>query len=362
MIDFPASPTVGQTFSAAGVTWTWDGAKWLPSGLAPTVIGGINDNRIINGDMRIDQRNNGASGNAINVYTADHWHYGAAQAAKGNWGQVTPGIAGFPYYLGFTSSSAYASTASDYFFFMQPVEAGMVSDFAWGAAGASPVTLSFWAFSSLAGTHSGAIRNYVAPARSYPFTYTLASSAWTKVVITIPGDTTGTWPVSGNGGGLYVRFNLGTGSTYLGPANAWGNGDYFGATGSVSVVGTNGGTFALTGVKLEIGSVATPFNRQSLAKSQADCERYFRWIVGNLYFTATGAGQQMFAPVTFSAMRAAPTISGFVADPNTSPAVANISSSGHSAITAYGANQYIVATGSGGVQITGYRASASAEL
>ena len=67
MLDFPAA-TPGQTYTAAGVTWIWDGTKWLPSGLSPTVVPGINDNRIINGDMRIDQRNNGASGTASGVY------------------------------------------------------------------------------------------------------------------------------------------------------------------------------------------------------------------------------------------------------------------------------------------------------
>ena len=72
MLDFPNSPSVSQAFTAAGVTWIWDGTKWLPSGLSPTVVPGINDNRIINGDMRIDQRNSGASGTA-NAYTADRW-------------------------------------------------------------------------------------------------------------------------------------------------------------------------------------------------------------------------------------------------------------------------------------------------
>ena len=52
---------------------------------------------------------------------------------------------------------------------------------------------------------------------------------------------------------------------------------FFGATGAVSIVATNGATFYLTGVKLEIGSVATPFNRQSLAKSMADCQRYYQF-------------------------------------------------------------------------------------
>ena len=90
MIDFPASPTLGQPFSAAGVTWTWDGVKWLPSGLSSTVVPvAMNDNRIINGDMRIDQRNDGRSGTAIG-FTCDRWFYGAAQANKGSWQRVGP--------------------------------------------------------------------------------------------------------------------------------------------------------------------------------------------------------------------------------------------------------------------------------
>jgi hypothetical protein len=240
----------------------------------------IGDNRIINGDMRIDQRNNGASGTAVG-YTIDRWAYSASQASKGTWGRSAAGAGllalGFGYYLGFTSSSAYTSLTSDYFFFDQPVEADMIADFAWGTANAQAVTLSFWTFANQGGTYSGAIRNGTTPARSYPFTFSLSASTWTKIAITIPGDTTGTWPSSGNGIGLFVRFDLGAGATYRGAANAWASADLMGATGAASVVGTSAATFTITGVKLEIGSVATPFNRQSLAKSLADCQRYVAW-------------------------------------------------------------------------------------
>ena len=85
--------------------------------------------------------------------------------------------------------------------------------------------------------------------------------------------------MSGNGGRVMLTFDLGVGSTYRGAAGAWAAANYLGATGAVSVVATNGATFYLTGVKLEIGSVATPFNRQSLAKSMADCQRYYQAAV-----------------------------------------------------------------------------------
>ena len=244
-------------------------------------------------------------------YTADRWLYQATQTGKGTWQRITgtgpPGNFGFNYALGFTSSSAYAVTASDTFIFTQPIEADMVSDFAWGNASAQPVTLSFWAYCTLGGTFGGCIKNNV-PNRSYPFTYSLSASTWTKVVITIPGDTSGTWVMYGNGAGAYLAFDLGTGTNQRGPANAWASSNYQGATGAVSVVGTNGATFYVTGVKLEIGSVATPYNRQSLAKSMADCQRYY--IQGpNIVFQGQVTSGSNYGMMTqFAPMRATPTV------------------------------------------------------
>ena len=314
MIDFPASPIVGQQFTAAGVTWTWDGAKWLPSGLASTVVPGINDNRIINGDMRIDQRWNGAAGTAGGP-AIDRWLYAAAQVTKGSYGRNLNGAtgpSGFPSCLGFQSSSAYTPLAGDYFFFTQPIEADAVSDFAWGSSVAQPVTLSFWAYSSLPGTFGGSIRNY-AGTRSYPFTYVLTAGVWTKAVITIPGDTGGTWVMSGNAGAIYLSFDLGSGASCRGPAGAWAtvtSPGGIGANGGVNVVATNVAQFFVTGVKLEIGSVATPFNRQSLAKSLIDCQRYCQVAPSGSVFpgyaATTGAAFGVWTlPVT---MRAIPAI------------------------------------------------------
>jgi hypothetical protein len=281
----------------------------------PLATQAIGDNRIINGDMRIDQRNNGASGTATGpTYTIDRWEYYAAQAAKLTWGRnlnAVTGPASFPYYFGFQSSSAYASVAADQFIFWQPTEADFVSDFAWGSSNAQLVTLSFWVRSSLTGTFGGCLQNS-GGTRSYPFTYSIpTANTWTKIAITIPGDTAGTWVLSGNAGSLNVLFDLGSGSTYRGPANAWAAANYYGATGAVSVVGTLNATFYVTGVKLEIGSIATPYNRQSLAKSLADCQRYY--VQPGIQVTATGnavgAGYGVYifwsAPVT---MRAAPTV------------------------------------------------------
>jgi hypothetical protein len=265
------------------------------------------DNRVVNGDMRIDQRWNGGAGSAVG-YTVDRWAYNSNQAGKIGWQRNAGGPVGFPYSLLASSASAYASLAGDYFMFYQPVEADAVSDFVWGTSGAQPVTLSFWVFSSLTGTFSGSIRNG-ATTRSYPFTYVIpTASVWTRIAIAIPGDTAGTWVMSGNGAGLIIAFDLGSGSTFRAPANAWAAGNFVGVTGAVSVVATNGATFYVTGVKLEIGSVATPFNRQSLAKSMADCQRYYQSIPGVLVFNSyAAAGSNLVQPFTFQTMRATPT-------------------------------------------------------
>jgi len=271
----------------------------------------IGDNRLINGDMRIDQRNAGSSGTATGVYTADRWYFQGTQAGKGTWqrsGNTSNAANGLYNYLQLVSSSAYAVVAGDVFNFQQRIEADQIADFAWGTPNAQPVTLSFWAASSLTGTFGGAISTGGGATRSYPFTYLIpVVSTWVRIVITIPGDTAAGWTMNGNTEGARLFFDLGTGSTFRAPAGAWASGNYTGANGTVSVVGTNGASFQVTGVKLEIGSVATPFNRQSLAKSLTDCQRYYQTTFVSLRFYSMGANAVADVPVSYASMRSAPT-------------------------------------------------------
>jgi hypothetical protein len=282
-------------------------------------------NRIINGAMTIDQRNAGASVTAQG-YTVDRFVILLSQASKltvqQNAGSVTP-PAGFTNYLGITSSSSYSITSSDAFTLVQPIEGLNVFDLAWGTASAATVTLSFWVRSSLVGTFGGALKNS-ANTRSYPFSYTIsAANTWEQKSVTIAGDTTGTW-LTTNGIGIQVKFGLGVGSTLSGTAGVWAGTNLDSATGATSVVGTSGATFFLSGVQLEKGSTATPFEFRSIGTELGLCQRYFstsfqagatilstdnlQVVQTGAYFvngSSTGGATGVSYPVP---MRAAPTV------------------------------------------------------
>jgi hypothetical protein len=276
-------------------------------------------NRVINGSMVIDQRNAGASVTANNnVYAVDRFRTYMSQSSKGtiqqNAGAVTP-PAGFSNYLGFTSTSAYSVLSSDHFVITQYVEGFNTADLAFGTANASSVTLSFWVRSSLTGTFGGSLENS-AFNRSYPFSYTISSAnTWEQKSVTIAGDTSGTWVGGTNGIGLRVHFSLGAGATLSGTAGSWAAADYQSATGATSVVGTDGATFYITGVQLEAGSVATPFERRPYGTELALCQRYYYKIkaiesgtnifgVGRAESTTSATSITLFFKTT---MRVAPT-------------------------------------------------------
>ena len=237
-------------------------------------------NRIINGNMVIDQRSNGASVTPGNgTYTIDRWQAFVSQASKitiqQNAGSVTP-PAGFTSYLGVTVGASANVTvgSSDYFFIQQAIEGHNVADLGFGAAGAATITFSFWVRSSVTGTYGGVLYNG-GGSRSYPYSYVVNSAnTWEQKTVTVVGDTTGTWQTT-TGAGLQLTFSLGTGSTYNGAAGSWAGANYYGTTGAATPITTNGATFYITGVQLEAGSVATPFERRPYGTELALCQRYY---------------------------------------------------------------------------------------
>lgn len=251
-------------------------------------------NRVINGDMRIDQRNNGTSQTPVGglTYFLDRWHLNLAQSSKvsiqQNAGGVTP-PAGFTNYLGLTSLSAYSIVAGDYHTLRQPIEGVNIADLSWGTADAKAITVSFWVRSNLTGIFGGCLNNG-AFTRGYPYTYTITSpNTWEYKTVTIPGDTTGSWTTD-NSAGLLLGWTLGTGSTYnTGVTNAWNGitgGGYspLAAAGVTNILSTNGATLYITGVQLEIGTLATGFDNRNYGTELLMCQRYYE------YGMASGSG------------------------------------------------------------------------
>jgi hypothetical protein len=315
----PANQVIDSTLIADGTITTSDLANnaVTQDKIAPSAQYMGFKNRIINGDMRIDQRNAGASVTlgAVNPqYTLDRWCFQTSQASKlstqQNAGSIIP-PEGFVNYLGITSLSSYSLISTDYFNVTQRIEGFNTSDLGWGTANAQTVTLSFWVYTSVSGTWSAALNNNQSSGQNYAFTYSVpTANTWTKINVTIPGSTSGSW--SNSGASIHVVFNLGSGSNYLtSTTNSWVSPatQVFGITGSNSLVGTNGATFYVTGVQLEKGSVATSFDYRPYGTELALCQRYFiypTWQSAAVYdvaYVRNSLGGQF--PVV---MRAAPSL------------------------------------------------------
>jgi hypothetical protein len=238
-------------------------------------------NRIINGDMRIDQRNAGASQSvsaSTYPFTVDRFWIAcggssAAFTVQQNQGSVTPPT-GFSNYVGITVATSKSPASGDEFTYEQPIEGNNVADLAFGTAGAKTVTVSFWVRSSLTGTFSGYLLNS-ARNRNYVFNYTIsAANTWEYKTVTIAGDTTGTW-LTTTGTGFRFGFDLGSGSNFNATVNTWGATSARRTSGSVQLINNAAATFYITGVQLEVGSVATPFERRPYGTELALCQRYF---------------------------------------------------------------------------------------
>ena len=276
----------------------------------------IGRNRIINGAMVIDQRNNGASvtQTTSTQYVTDRFGIYGAVTSKFTGQQSSTAPAGFKNSLLVTSSSAYTVGSAEPFFLVQRIEGFNTADLDFGTANAKTVTLSFWVRSSLTGTFGGSLINN-AYDRSYPFNYTIsAANTWEQKSVTITGDTTGTWVGATNGVGLRVHWSLGSGSTYSGTAGAWAGAEYYSATGATSVVGTSGATFYITGVQLEVGTTATPFERRLYGQEFINCQRYYQSQlvdIGNSAILSGNvtSGVEYYGSKTLQvAMRTAPTV------------------------------------------------------
>jgi hypothetical protein len=285
--------------TANSATSTANAATVIANSALSTVSGlsGVNLNRIINGDMRIDQRNAGAAVTVDNgaPYTLDRWLVEDGSDAVLSAQQTTdvPAGQGFTNSLRVTATTADASIgASQFDVITQIIEGFNCSDLGWGGAGANSVTASFWVKASVAGQYSCTVYNYnQSRINPQPFTINSANT-WEKKTVTFAGDTTGTW-LTTNGRGIAFNVYLALGSSLLGSAG-WNGSSIFGVTGQANAVATVSNTFYITGVQLESGAAATPFERRSYGTELALCQRYFQ--VG----VAAGGGGTLYPPIATS--------------------------------------------------------------
>jgi hypothetical protein len=233
-------------------------------------------NKIINGAMVIDQRNAGASvsnsGFIVDRFAFDR---GVSTATVTGQQSSTVPTNGFSNSVVLTVGTGAATTSGDYSIFRQPIEGYNVADLNWGTSSAQTITLSFWIRSSLTGTFGVAINNS-AQNRYYIGSYTINSAnTFEYKTITIPGDQSGTW-LKTNGQGINLYWDIGVGSTYSAAAGSWGTGtSIYGLTGGVKLLANTGATWYVTGVQLEAGTTASPFEYRQYGTELQLCQRYY---------------------------------------------------------------------------------------
>lgn len=302
-----------STIAVNAITDANAGNTTTINGVTPNSANVVGKNKIINGNMMIDQRNAGASLTpAEGAYTLDRWEAKQTTASKFSVQQSTssPPV-GFTNYARCTSLSAFSVGSSDQFGLRQIIEGLNHSDLNWGSADAKTITISFWVRSSLTGTFGCALYNYAGD-RSYPFTYAISSAnTWEKKTVTVAGDTSGTWSTTSTAG-IVLFFSLGSGSGVSGTAGAWSGSFLASATGATSVVATSGATFDFTGVQLEVGDTATEFEHRPYGMELQLCQRYYQEIgknANNLWVSAQYNSSNWWSTVQYrTEMRANPTI------------------------------------------------------
>ena len=313
---------------------------------SPAASGLSNKNLIINGAMTVDQRHDGSSftivnGNSITGVIADRFRFNEASGAVMTGQRVADAPVGFEYSSKLTVTTADASLGSTEFHRMiQPIEGKNISNLNWGTSNAKTLTLTFYVKSSLTGQYYISVFNN-AGNRSLLKGYTISSAdTWEKKTITIIGDQTGTW-LTTNAVGIHLMWSLGTGSSYQSNTlNVYQAGFVMAKSDQVNLAATNGSTWQLTGVQLEVGDgPGTAFEHEDIGTTLAKCKRYYNMMgadnaysfYGACFHSSTTVGKvQIMFPVE---MRSTPTLG------NSTPASLQLYTAGGSiALTAISIN------------------------
>ena len=323
-------------------------------------------NRIINGNMAIDQRNNGSSATAnANAYFVDRLQLQASGSPPVLTGQrVTDAPNDFKYSMKFTTNATTDTlTASEAVTPRQNIEGFNVADFNFGNANAKEFTVSFWVKGSVTGTYGFCVMN-AGFNRHYVTTYNINSAnTWEKKTITLTADTSGTWDAT-TGVGVRIMFPIDTGPDMeTTTTETWGTGDYRRTSSCVKLLQTSSATWQITGLQDELGSTATPFENRMYGTELALCQRYCQVFSG-----ALNGNAQLALGFTYSAtlglalyqnfkaqMRALPSLTAsgsFIFNEQKSTGYNGISASGVAINQASNENCHLQCTISGGTSGT----------
>lgn len=272
-------------------------------------------NLLYNGAMQIAQRGTStASITTTGYYTADRWQ--TVDTTLGTWTQSVaadaPTARGFVNSLKMLCTTADASPAAgDALTIQQTLEGYDVQRLLKGTSSAQALTLSFWVKSNKTGTYIVECADYD-NTRSTSQSYTIdATDTWEQKTITIPADTTGTL-ANDNGSSLGINFWLAAGSNYTSGtlATSWGSQVSANrAVGQANLADATSNYWQITGVQLDVGSVATPFEFLPYGDELRRCQRYYQTLGGGSLngICASTTAIHRFGGLLAVPMRAAPT-------------------------------------------------------
>jgi len=293
------------------------------AGTCTANITSVNDGQLgnrrvnINGGFQVFQRSTSASdtGASEGYFAPDRYRQAGTGSMRYTASQSTDVPAGY----GFSSSLKYDCTtasgtvsAGHYVAIEHRIEGQDLQVFCKGTAQAKQYTLSFHVKSPKTGIHVVELYDNDNN-RHVAKSYTISSAdTWQAVTLTFPADTTGAFG-NDNGSSLRIFFWLMAGTNYAGSTlpSAWASfSSTARATGQVNVFDSTSNDFFLTGIQLEVGSVATDFEHRSFAQELALCQRYFQSITAGFVTGARGASSSMLlysitVPVN---LRSSPTV------------------------------------------------------
>jgi len=282
-------------------------------------------NMIINGGMQVWQRATTTTTATSSFDTVDRWSTnngtgGAYTTEKHSMSLAEINTTGHATALQVDCTTIDSSIgASQYANVFTRIEAQDCQHLQYGSASAKTLTLSFWVKSNKTGTYTIYLAKDDATAYYYQREYTISSAdTWEQKTITITPTAGSTSLITGSGGiiandngrGLTLGFNFAFGSTFHGSNDTWSASASYATSNQVNWMDSTSNNFYLTGVQLELGSNATPFEHWSYGDELARCLRYYNVIgsgiraVGSSYGT-TGIA---FSYYLSTQMRDTPTL------------------------------------------------------